>query len=281
MNSSSRSIARQLAYREMGEPGNPSEAVIVGERRFEPVCTSNRFHVDALILGEVRRLRPASVLDVGCANGRFAREIDAARVVGVEIDPELASLATDACDPVVVGDIENADVLDRTRSEGPFDAILLLDVVEHLPRPEHVLVELAGMASERGRLFLSVPNLLYYRERLRLLLGHFETSPSGGLYDRTHLRYFSRRELEATLERTGLAIERLTGAANIRSGRKLAQLPAPVPAIHSTASLFAHTLAQIRPELFARSFVVTALPRERISLRAKSFRSAPASLLRP
>lgn len=231
-------------------------------RRFASVCTANRRHVDALVLGEIARLRPTRILDVGCANGRFARELDFATVIGIELDEELAALAAEVCDEVLVGDVEMATTLEAAEAFGPYEAVLALDVIEHLVAPETALRRLSTLLVAEGRLVLSVPNLLYYRERLRLLSGRFETSPTGGVYDATHLHYFSQRELEHTLERAGLVVERLVGAGNVRPGRRIASWPYPARLGHRLASALAHTSARVRPQLFARAFVVVARPRE-------------------
>jgi hypothetical protein len=51
---------------------------------------------------------------------------------------------------------------------------------------------------------LSVPNVAYVSIRLGLLSGRFDYTDTG-LLDRTHLRFYTQRSLEALLARHGLA----------------------------------------------------------------------------
>lgn len=230
-------------------------------RRFDAVCAENPYHVDGVALGEIERLEPAAVLDVGCADGRFARELRAERVIGIELDADLARSAAAVCEHVITGDVQDPRVLAEAAKRGPYDLVLALDVVEHLAAPEDALRRLAATLSPGGRLLIGVPNLVYYRERVRLLRGRFETSSTGGLYDRTHLSFFSKRELTGLLDRAGLDVERLTGAGNVRPGRRIAGFGSPARALHLALSAGVHRAAQVRPELLARSLLAVARPR--------------------
>src|SRR5581483_9975543 len=97
------------------------------------------------------------VLDVGCGDGQTGRLLLAARpeqLVGVEINPEVAELAREAYDEVLVGPAEA--VLGGLDYQ--FDTILCYDVLEHLVDPWAVLAELARLSVPGARLHVSVPN---------------------------------------------------------------------------------------------------------------------------
>jgi cyclopropane fatty-acyl-phospholipid synthase-like methyltransferase len=88
--------------------------------------------------------RGATVLDVGCwagAAGRFLIETRAATVDGVEPDAEMARRASEAYRRVVEGSIEDALASGGLATPEPYDAVLLLDVLEHLKDPWRVLRE--------------------------------------------------------------------------------------------------------------------------------------------
>ena len=119
-------------------------------RNVQPVCAANPVHVDALVLRQIQRLRPGVVLDVGCATGRFARLLDDCRVVGVELDPAYAAEAARWCVEVIQGDIEEGRTQQKASAEGPYDLILLLDVLEHLVHPEQCLDSLADADASGG-----------------------------------------------------------------------------------------------------------------------------------
>ena len=66
--------------------------------------------------------------------------------------------------------------------------------------------ELLAHPGLRGALFLtSVPNYAVWYNRLRTLAGRFEYSESG-LYDRTHLRFFTRASIAHLLSYCGLFV---------------------------------------------------------------------------
>lgn len=152
------------------------------------------------------------LLDVGCGAGANARAVKArcpdALVVGIEPDPKAAKLAMAACDHVVVGTLAEAP----SRVNAPFDAVVLSDVLEHLVEPVRFLKELLARPDcAEARLFVSVPNYAVWYNRVRTAAGHFAYSWSG-LYDRTHLRFFTRKSLRELFEHVGLSVveERVT-----------------------------------------------------------------------
>lgn len=230
-------------------------------RTIPPVTLQNPYHVDHLILDMVTQLEPSAIADIGSANGRFAAELRPHRVVGVERDHVLATQARSNCAHVIEGDIEDSHTQDALAAYGPFDLILATDVIEHLVHPEATLRALAQILQPGGHLVISVPNLLYYRERIRMAFGYFETSPIGGLYDRTHLSFFSAAEFKGMLSRSDLVIERLIGAGRIHPGRRIEKWPFPAPQIKRNIDRNVAMLARLYPGPFARSLLATAVPK--------------------
>ncbi len=122
----------------------------------------------------VAHLEPADVvLDVGCANGahtvRAARRVR--RVVGVDYD--MGQLRVAAATTRALG-LPNVRLLawDLTRSfpfpDASFDAVLFLDVIEHLHPRVQVLTEIRRVLKPPGRLLVSGPNRdTSWRRRLR------------------------------------------------------------------------------------------------------------------
>jgi 2-polyprenyl-3-methyl-5-hydroxy-6-metoxy-1,4-benzoquinol methylase len=150
------------------------------------------------------------VLDLGCGDGWFAETLVPAgnRVVGVDAleRPE----RIEAFDQYVRADLAHglaqAEVAlgDRT-----FDAVLLHDVLEHLPVPERLLADCPRRLRPGGRLIVSVPNVANLVVRLRLLAGRFDYEERG-ILDRTHVRFFTRRTARRLLTDHGWTIERET-----------------------------------------------------------------------
>jgi 2-polyprenyl-3-methyl-5-hydroxy-6-metoxy-1,4-benzoquinol methylase len=165
----------------------------------------------------ILELRPGSlVLDIGAADGSVARELvqRGCRVIAVEADPEAAKAAERHCERVVIGDVETLDLV-GAMDEWKFDAVLLLDVLEHLRDPLATLKAAASLLQPSGRMILSVPNVTHAALRLQLLAGSFEYTETG-LLDRTHLHLFDRSALERLVMEAGLTvIDRLRTTAGL------------------------------------------------------------------
>jgi O-antigen biosynthesis protein len=166
------------------------------------------------------------VLDIGCGAGRLGEAIKArqeAQVTGIELNPEAAVLAGQRLDRVITGDIEELAV---DFAAGSFDVITCGDVLEHLCEPDRLLFRAREWLAPDGCLVASIPNVRHHSVVCSLLQGNW-TYESAGLLDRTHLRFFTRREIEKLFFRAGFAIDgtwsvtmrgdRHTGAASPRS----------------------------------------------------------------
>jgi SAM-dependent methyltransferase len=122
----------------------------------------------------VEHLGPGDVvLDVGCANGAhtLAAARRARRVFGMDYD--VTQLRVAAADARAAG-IGNVHVFawDLARPfsfpDGMFDAVLFLDVIEHLRPRRDVLREVRRVLKPSGRLLVSGPNRdTTWRRRLR------------------------------------------------------------------------------------------------------------------
>jgi 2-polyprenyl-3-methyl-5-hydroxy-6-metoxy-1,4-benzoquinol methylase len=160
------------------------------------------------------------VLDVGCGAGGVGpglRAAGATRLVGIELEPAAAEQARDIYDRVEEG---GAETVIGTLGER-FDTVLCLDVLEHLAEPEDLLERMRSVAAPGGRLVVSVPNVRHYSTFRTLLVdGTFGYAPSG-IRDATHLRWFTRRDMHGTLERTGWHVERVAHSPLERFARTM------------------------------------------------------------
>ena len=163
------------------------------------------------------------VLDVGCGEGRTGKSLRAAGatwISGVELDPGPAAAAAAAYDQVFVGPVESE--LDGL--SGPFDTILLYDVLEHLLDPWELLRRLHGLAATGARVQVSVPNARHWtllRDlAVRGTFGYTEAEHR----DVTHLRWFTRRDLVQLLESTGWSVDGVDFGALRSASRAAARL---------------------------------------------------------
>lgn len=153
------------------------------------------------------RTKAPRVLDVGCGAGANARALRArakgAHLFGIEPNPRAAELARAVCDGVFEGFLQNWIA---SAEPTKFDAVVMSDVLEHIADPFDFLRALVKAAPLSDATFIvSVPNYAVWYNRARTLFGRFDYAWSG-LYDRTHLRFFTRHSIRELLERAGLEI---------------------------------------------------------------------------
>jgi 2-polyprenyl-3-methyl-5-hydroxy-6-metoxy-1,4-benzoquinol methylase len=150
-----------------------------------------------------------AVLDVGCGSGGVGpglRAAGAKRLTGIEVVSEQAELARERYDQVIAAPVEEA----LGQVDGPFDTILCLDVLEHLVDPEQVLRDLHGVAATGARLQVSLPNARHVSLMKDLIFRGTFGYTDWGHRDRTHLRWFTRRDIVDAMERTGWAVQRVS-----------------------------------------------------------------------
>lgn len=143
------------------------------------------------------------VLEVGCGAGHVARHLVARgnEVVGIDIDSDAVHAARQVLDEVHCCDLDV--VAASSLVSGPFDVIVVADVLEHVRTPDRVLADLLGLLADDGRVVLSIPNVAHIDVRLMLLLGEWTYQPLG-LLDDSHLRWFTRRSIGDLLRGAGL-----------------------------------------------------------------------------
>jgi 2-polyprenyl-3-methyl-5-hydroxy-6-metoxy-1,4-benzoquinol methylase len=147
-------------------------------------------------------------LDLGCGAGAFGptlRDQGFTYVVGVEIEPQAAARARAIYDVVLDMPIEEA----LPRVEGSFDLIICADVLEHLSDPWSVVSELRRMAHAGTALAVSIPNIRYWRALLRLAFGRGFAYEESGIFDATHLRFFTSADALRMLRESGWTPQRV------------------------------------------------------------------------
>ena len=186
---------------------------------------------------ELQRHVPAGarrVLDLGCASGALGAALKArgAAVVGIERDPVYAGLARERLDEVVEADLETLDPAPL----GTFDVLVAADVLEHLANPWTVLRRFAAIVEPGGTVVVSVPNVRHWESVFAIAVQGRFPRRNEGVFDRTHLRWFTLHDAWSLVDQAGLDVEeverriryrRVGAAKETPAARLIARIPGP------------------------------------------------------
>jgi SAM-dependent methyltransferase len=147
---------------------------------------------------------PASLLDVGCGEGvlthRWAQRLGERRIVGIDLDdPQLHALWEQRQAPNLTYQVMKAENLPF--ADGEFDVASAIEVLEHVPDPEHTVAEMARVAQRS--LIVSVPREPMWRG-LNMARGAYwkDLGNTPG-----HLNHWSKRSFVRLLSRHGTVTE--------------------------------------------------------------------------
>jgi SAM-dependent methyltransferase len=187
------------------------------------------------------------VLDFGAASGAFAdelaRKVD--RVVAVDrVKPV-------CCNNVTTLGFDLNNDFDQLFNDEKFDAVIALDVIEHLEDPEASMVKMSRIVKNGGLLLASTGNISFFVTRLMLLLGLFNYGKRG-ILDMTHKRLFTISSFVKLLKTYGFYPLEIRGFGP--PIRDLISQKWPFSMMDSILS----RLAQICPAIFAYNFLIVA-----------------------
>lgn len=147
-----------------------------------------------------------NVLEIGCSGGGtgalIKKEFNVPFYAGVELMTAAAEEAKTQIDWVHCDNIEDMIAEERLDElpDKKFDAILYLDVLEHLYNPWRVVEESSKLLAPGGILVGSIPNAGNLYVLWKLMRDQFEYDDEG-LLDRTHIRFFTLHTIKNMLNK--------------------------------------------------------------------------------
>lgn len=163
---------------------------------------SSRDDVAQLVPSECVR-----VLDVGCGFGGLGRTLaqrGGHELYGVEVNAEASIHLAGLYRQHWIGDVERVEL---SVPAGFFDCIVFADILEHLIDPWAALSRYATLVKPGGAVVASIPNVRNFALLAKLIVQGRWKYESSGLLDRTHLRFFTRREIDEMFRNAGLPVE--------------------------------------------------------------------------
>src|SRR5260221_1101481 len=173
----------------------------IGKESAEKICVNNgNLDILSLVEGDKKY-----ILDVGCGNGANAHLL-ASRghiVDGISISESELATARPYLHRYWLHNLEQGlpDL-----AEGSYDVVICSHVLEHIGYPDKLLTDIRRMLKNGGHLIVALPNLLFYKSRLELMKGNFRYEETG-IWDYTHLRWYTFDSAKKLLEDKGFIIE--------------------------------------------------------------------------
>ncbi len=166
---------------------------------------NDRFNPDVLAVMPVNASR---VVEVGCSGGALAKaylnQTPGCEYIGIELDPDYANVARSACTRVIVDDIEKMeDCVFSTLF--PANCWVFADVLEHLYDPWSVLRRLRASMTAGESVVACIPNAQHWSFQARLNCGLLKYEDDG-LFDRTHIRWFTKTTIGELFQSSGFRI---------------------------------------------------------------------------
>jgi glycosyltransferase involved in cell wall biosynthesis/SAM-dependent methyltransferase len=228
----------------------------------------------ARILGWLSKVPPSRILDLGCSSGLLGEQLRQLGHVVVGVDVQHHAGVHGRLDSFVTADLDDGI---PAVVGGDFDVILAADVIEHVRRPERLLLEARQLLAAGGVVIACVPNFGHWYPRTRTALGLFDYDQRG-ILDSGHVRFFTKRSFEKLLAKTGFRVHR-----QLATGL-------PIDVIGNTGSRFWRVVGGLdrigtwlRPQVFAYQILyeLTASEASMDETEGSPSSAVPAFVARP
>ena len=178
--------------------------------------TARKSFVDILPIN-----KEAKLLEIGTGSGDTAAyalsQGKCNWCCGIELCEQPANEAKQKIQQVIIGNIENLE-LDLPNSH--FDILLMSEVLEHLADPWSVLRKIRPLMKPNSIVVAGSPNVCNRSVIWNLLQGIWKYEPNG-IYDMTHLRWFSPDSYKKMFEDCGYTVDHVGPAFPLRWKAKL------------------------------------------------------------
>jgi SAM-dependent methyltransferase len=167
------------------------------------------------LIERLRRLGAVRVLDLGCGSGAFSGYLadNGFEVVGCDPSESGIGIASSTFPKprfLRLGAYDDPEKFDV----GMFDAVVSVEVIEHLAYPRHLVRFAERTLLPQGRLILTTPYHGYLKNLALSLSNRWDRHWSPG-WDGGHVKFWSRTTLGKLLAEEGFVVEAFSGAGRI------------------------------------------------------------------
>jgi 2-polyprenyl-3-methyl-5-hydroxy-6-metoxy-1,4-benzoquinol methylase len=172
------------------------------------------------LIGLLPQQNGLHVLELGAGGGDtlvdLKRTGKAARVVGIELFKLDGTHQHDPLiDEFIIGNIEH---LELNQPAGSFDAVLMGDVLEHLLDPWVTIRKISHLVRPGGRMIASMPNIRSREAFKKIFLKGDFAYTSHGLFDKTHYRWFCKKNMIDLMTPSGFTLVSMTSNLELKKG---------------------------------------------------------------
>ena len=222
----------------------------------------DKFSSHSLIVEKIIGLTPSNenILDIGCFSGELLNRVRISQKVsnsyfGADLDNYLSK---DFNFIKFISFDFNDNNLSKLFENKKFDIVILGDILEHLVNPWAALNNIQQIIGDSSKILISIPNSGHWYFRLKIFFGKIEYR-NDGLFDKTHLRFFTRKSSKELINDSKLEIVELSYSSlpweNLFKSGLVSRI----------LSIFERFLILLRPQLFAYQFIYLVKPEARDS----------------
>lgn len=172
-------------------------------------------YVAAPIIGSLRQARAQTVLDLGCGNGALTGRLALEGFTATGLDHSQSGIDI-AARRHPRARFERHDVSEPLASHhaGRYDAVIAVEVIEHLLLPRRLLQGASLALKPGGLLVVTTPFHGYWKNLALALTGRFDAHWHP-LRDYGHVKFFSRDTLSQLIQEQGFMAIRLSTVGRI------------------------------------------------------------------
>jgi len=161
--------------------------------------------------------KSGSILEIGAGSGAtmiYAKQNGyAKKIYGIELcKVENSFQVSSEFESFLIGNVEN---MNFDYDEKSFDVILCGDVLEHLIDPYKIVKKMKFFLKNNGVIIASLPNIRQIHMMIQIYFKGDFRYEEVGILDKTHLRFFCKKNMIELFENEGLQVEQIVSNSNL------------------------------------------------------------------